>query len=192
MFVLLADPAMAHANPGLYRTVQVGGLLAGSGALVGLLFVFVAAGHPERLGELAHRAERFLPTRLARAFGHAVERFAGGFAVMRQPGPLIEALVWSLPLWLSIASGIWCVTRAFHIEMSFLGSFLVMTLLAVGVAVPTPGAVGGFHYAYRLGVTRLFRGGQRTRLGAAIVLHAVSFVPVTLVGLLFMVQTGLA
>ena len=39
---------------------------------------------------------------------------------------------------------------------SYLGSFLVMTLLVVGVAVPTPGQVGGFHTAYRIAVTTFF------------------------------------
>ena len=39
---------------------------------------------------------------------------------------------------------------------SYLGSFLVMTLLVVGVAVPTPGQVGGFQAAYKIAVTTFF------------------------------------
>ena len=31
-----------------------------------------------------------------------------------------------------------------------------MALLVVGVAVPTPGGVGGFHEAFRLGVTAFY------------------------------------
>ena len=73
----------------------------------------------------------------------------------------------SLPLWLSIALGIWLVTRAFHIEMPFTGSFLIVALLVVGVAVPTPGAVGGFHYFYRLGATAFFAASNDRAVGAA-------------------------
>jgi uncharacterized protein (TIRG00374 family) len=191
LFVLMAEPATSTADPALYRTVQVGGLFAGLTSLAGLVFVFFMAGHPERLGELARRAERFLPARVAHAIAHLVERFAGGFALMRRPGALVEALLLSLPVWLSIASGIWFVSRAFHITMSFVGAFLLVALLTVGVAVPTPGAVGGFHYAFRIGVTTFFGAPNERAVGAAIVLHAISFLPVTLLGLVFMVQDGL-
>jgi hypothetical protein len=67
-----------------------------------------------------------------------------------------------------------------------------MAVLVVGVAVPTPGAVGGFHQAYRIGVTAFFGATTPQAVGAAIVLHAVSFVPVTLLGGLFMAQEGLS
>jgi uncharacterized protein (TIRG00374 family) len=191
VFVLAADPSTSNADPALYRAVQAGGLLAGLTSVAALAFVFLVAGHPERLSALVRRAERILPARLAHALAYVVERFAGGFAIVRRPGPLVVALLMSLPLWLSIASGIWFVARAFHITMSFVGTFLIVALLTVGVAVPTPGAVGGFHYAFRLGVTTFFAAPNERAVGAAIVLHAISFLPVTVLGLLFMIQDGL-
>lgn len=178
-------------DPVMFRTVQLGGLAAAVAAVAGMVMVFVAAGHPERLGRLTIRLGAILPARLAGSLARAVERFAAGFAVVRRPAPLIEALLLSIPLWLSIAAGIWCVSLAFHIEMSFLGTFLIVTLLTVGVAVPTPGAVGGFHYAYRVGATVFFAAPSERAVGAAIVLHAISFVPVALLGLIFMLQEGL-
>jgi len=75
---------------------------------------------------------------------------------------------------------------------SYLGSFLVMTLLVVGVAMPTPGAVGGFHTMYKFAVTTFFGVPNDRAVGAAIVLHAASFVPVTLLGLAFMAREGLS
>ena len=62
----------------------------------------------------------------------------------------------------------------------------------VGVAVPTPGQVGGFHTMYRIAVVTFFGVPETTAVGAAIVLHAVSFVPVTLLGLAFMAREGLS
>ena len=73
----------------------------------------------------------------------------------------------------------------------FTGSFLILALLVVGVAVPTPGAVGGFHEAFRIGATVFYGVDNDRAVGAAIVLHAVSFLPVTLLGGLFMFQDGL-
>ena len=57
--------------------------------------------------------------------------------------------------------------------MPFTGSFLLIALLVVGVAVPTPGAVGGFHEAFRIGATMFYGAPDDAAVGAAIVLHAV-------------------
>ena len=53
-----------------------------------------------------------------------------------------------------------------------------MALLVVGVAVPTPGAVGGFHEAFRIGATTFFGAPDDAAVGAAIVLHVLSIGPV--------------
>jgi glycosyltransferase 2 family protein len=110
---------------------------------------------------------------------------------MRQPARLIVALVLSFPLWLSIAAGIWLTSRAFHITFPYQASFLIMTILVVGVAVPTPGAIGGFHAAYQIAVQTFFAAPTDRAVGGAIVLHAISFVPVTILGIIFMLSEGL-
>jgi uncharacterized membrane protein YbhN (UPF0104 family) len=93
---------------------------------------------------------------------------------------------------MSIAAGIWVTSRAFHITFPYTGSFLVMSLLVVGVAVPTPGGIGGFHAAYRIAVTAFYAAPEDRAVGAAIVLHAISFVPVTIMGIAFMAQEGIS
>jgi uncharacterized membrane protein YbhN (UPF0104 family) len=74
----------------------------------------------------------------------------------------------------------------------FSASFLVTTVLVVGVAMPTPGQIGGFHAMYKIAVVTFFGAPEATAVGAAIVLHAISFVPVTLLGLAFMAREGLS
>jgi len=192
LFVVLVDPASLSGDPVMYGRVKAGGLLAAAASIVGLTVFFLLAGHPERLGAWALRIERVLPAKLARAVAGFVETFAQGLAVMRQPGRLLVSLILSFPLWLSIAAGIWVSSRAFHMTFSYLGSFLVMTLLVVGVAMPTPGQIGGFHAMYKIAVVTFFGVEEATAVGAAIVLHAISFVPVTLLGLVFMAREGLS
>ena len=94
-------------------------------------------------------------------------------------------------MWMSIAAGIWLTSRAFHITFPYPGSFLVTTVLIVGVAAPTPGGLGAFHAAYQFAVMEFFAASFDRAVGAAIVLHALSFVPVTLLGLAFMAREGL-
>jgi uncharacterized protein (TIRG00374 family) len=191
-FVLTVDPAtLSSTNPAHLARVKFGGLLAAGAAAGALAVAFAAAGHPERLGRWALRVERVLPQKLARAVAHFVETFTQGLAVMRQPGRLFVSLALSIPLWSSIAAGIWLTSLAFHITFPYMGSFLVTTILVVGVAMPTPGAVGGFHAAYQIAVQSFFGAPDDRAIGGAIVLHAVSFIPVTLLALYYMAREGL-
>jgi uncharacterized protein (TIRG00374 family) len=191
VFVFTTSRTVLGGDPAQLAHVKFWGGVAASAAVGGLVVLFVLAGHPERLGRMAGRVERVLPTRIAHLVSHFVESFALGLAVMRQPARLAVALLQSVPLWLSIAASIWLTSLAFHITFPFPGSFLVMTLLLVGVAVPTPGAVGGFHVAYQVAVQTFFNAPADRAAGAAIVLHAISFVPVSLLGIVFMAREGI-
>jgi uncharacterized protein (TIRG00374 family) len=191
LFVLLGASGVIVGDPSQFARVKFGGMLAAGGGIVASVVLFALAGHPERLGRLTQGIERFLPGALARAAARFVETFAQGLAVMRQPGQLAAALVLSFPLWLSIAAGIWLTSRAFHITFPYSASFLVMTILVVGVAMPTPGAVGGFHAAYQIAVQTFLGASTDRAVGGAIVLHAISFLPVAIVGVLFMMSEGI-
>jgi glycosyltransferase 2 family protein len=190
-FVLFGAAGVVAQDPAELMRVKVGGAMAGGVSILVAAVFFALAGHPERLGRLMLRIERVLPGPLARAAARFVQTFAEGLAVMRQPGRLVAALLLSIPLWLSIAAGIWLTSKAFHITFPYTASFLVMTMLVVGVAVPTPGAIGGFHTFYQFSVQTFFAAPHDRAVGAAIVLHAISFVPVTILGLGFMLAEGL-
>lgn len=190
-FVLVFDPQSTGTDPATYEAVKLGGLVVGATALVGLVLFFFLSGHPAALEAFARRADRVLPARIAHLVAKIVGMFAEGLAVVRQPIRLLVAMLLSVPLWLSIAAGIWWATLAFHIVIPFVGSFLVTTLLVVGVAVPTPGAVGGFHEAYRIGATAFYGAPNDRAIGAAIVLHAISVLPTVVLGMIFMLQDGL-
>lgn len=187
-FVFTVRPGVLTSD---LSDVKFWGAVSAGAAAVGLGIFFALAGHPERFGRAALRVERVLPDALARKVATFAETFAQGLAVMRQPGRLLVALVQSFPVWLSIAAGIWCTSRAFHITFPFPASFLITMLLVVGVAVPTPGAVGGFHAAYLFAVSTFFGTPVDRAVGAAVVLHAISFVPVTLAGIALMAGEGM-
>jgi len=179
------------AGNALYHAVRVGGLAVGAGTVVILGLMFFAAKDPEAIGRWAYKLEHLLPGRFTHMLAEALQRFAEGLAVVRAPGRLLTALVLSLPLWLCIAVGIWATTMAFHIEMSFTGSFLLLSMLVVGVAVPTPGGIGAFEAAARVGLTSFFAVDNDRAVGAALILHATSVLPTLALGFLFLIQDGL-
>ena len=190
-FLIFFDPGLEARDSAVFSAIRYGGLVMAPVAIAALLVMFFMAGHPDRLHAWLLKAEAILPARIAAMIARFARTFAEGFAVVRHMRRLVAALAWSLVVWVLIAAGIWSVAVAFGIAMPFFGAWLMLAPLVVGVAVPTPGGVGGFHEAFRIGATSFFGADNNTAVGAAIVLHAISVVPVTVAGLLFMVQDGL-
>jgi glycosyltransferase 2 family protein len=188
---IVLRPELATTNAVAFEAVKWAGGTAAVGALGVLVVFFVLAGNPARLGVTLTRLERVLPSTLAGLLARIAEKFAIGLGVIRRPSRLFVALLLSVPLWLSIALGIWSAAVAFHLAIPFTGSFLVMALLVIGVAVPTPGAVGGFHAAFKFAATTFFGASDDAAVGAAIVLHALTIGPPLLLGLFFAAQAGL-
>jgi uncharacterized membrane protein YbhN (UPF0104 family) len=103
----------------------------------------------------------------------------------------VKASVMSVFLWLAICFSFWLAARAFGVEFAFGDTFLVIGFLTVGVAVPTPGAIGGYHYMCSLALTTLFGVTPSLAAAVALVAHAISFLPVTILGILLFVKAGL-
>ena len=191
LYVFGFGRALGLQQPRAFAAAKWSAGVFGAGTLVVLAILFFVAKDPARLGRTFTRFERLLPVALAHMMAGVVEKFATGLAVVRRPGRLIGAFAWSFPLWLSIATGIWAVAVAFRFAVPFTGSFLLIALLVIGVAVPTPGAIGGFHEAFRVGATTFYGAPEAAAVGAAIVLHLFSIGPSLLLGLLFAAQEGL-
>jgi uncharacterized protein (TIRG00374 family) len=182
----------AMVPPSLLEPLKVSAALAGGLAAGLMLVMWTLASHPERIGAIVFALARVLPHRIAHQLASIVSTFSGGFALARRPRELATALLWSFPLWVCYATEAWLVSLAFDIDVPYAGSFLIQSFLVIGVAVPTPGGVGSFHEAYRLGATTFFGASDEAAVAAAIVLHAIGIVPVILVGGLFMAQDGLS
>jgi uncharacterized membrane protein YbhN (UPF0104 family) len=191
IYVFFFGADLAIVSPGAFEAVKWAGITAAVAAFVVLLILFVLAGNPARLAATLQRLEQVLPSKLAGLLASIAEKFAIGLGAIRRPSRLFVSLVLSIPLWLSINLGIWAAAEAFHLAIPFTGSFLVMAMLVIGVAVPTPGAVGGFHAMFRLAATTFFGAPDDAAVGAAIVLHLFTVGPSLLLGLMFAAQAGL-
>ncbi|HEV3141585.1 MAG TPA: lysylphosphatidylglycerol synthase domain-containing protein, partial [Vicinamibacterales bacterium] len=190
-YVFVFGRDLGSVNPLAFTALKWSGATAAGGAIAALVFLFFLAGNPERVEHTLTRLEQVLPSTLAGLIARVAGKFARGLGAIRRPGRLLIALLWSFPLWLCISLGIWSVAVAFRFAVPFTGSFLLLALLVLGVAVPTPGAVGGFHEAFRVGATVFFGAPDSAAVGAAIVLHLFSIGPALLLGLLFAAQEGM-
>jgi glycosyltransferase 2 family protein len=191
LFVFIFGREQAAAGSSAFTAIRWAGMVAGAAAAGVLAILFLLAGRPTGLDPLLARLEFVMPAKSARFLARLVEKFSTGLAVVRRPGQLLAALLWSFPLWLTIGAGIWSIAKAFGLFVPFTGSFLMISLLVIGGAVPTPGAIGGFHEAFRFGATTFFGASNESAVGAAIVLHAFSVLPTLVLGGVFAAQAGL-
>jgi uncharacterized protein (TIRG00374 family) len=190
-YLLWFDAGAAQSAPELYGAVRLGALVTTPATLAALGVMMVLAGHPERLQRFVLGIQRVLPARAAHWLAGLARTFAEGLAIVRRPSRFVASLALSVVLWVLIASQAWLVTRAFDIPMPYAGAYLLTSMLVVGVSLPTPGGVGGFHEAFRLGATAFFAADNDAAVGAAIVMHAASFGPVVIMGLWFVAREGL-
>jgi uncharacterized protein (TIRG00374 family) len=188
---VLPTPAAQTRGP-LLGFLKLGGALAGTAALAVLAVLLLLHGHAAAVVRLLRRALSPLPERWTDWMAGAVTQFAEGLAVLKaSPGHLLVIFGQSVLVWLSICLCIWWNNRAFGLDLPFHTSFLMVAFLTVGVAVPTPGTVGGFHEFYLLALTQAYGVEKGTAAAAGIACHALSNLPVLVLGLALLGREGL-
>jgi uncharacterized protein (TIRG00374 family) len=148
------------------------------GAFVGVLAVMLAAS----------RARPALETwvekrgRTLRWLGRVVLAFSRGTEALHQPRLMVQIVVHSLLVWLVISAGLWIGVWSCGAKIPFGGMLIMMPIIALGVALPTPGGAGGFHAAITFGLTELFAVDPTVAVGAGILVHAIVFIPIIILG----------
>jgi uncharacterized protein (TIRG00374 family) len=188
---VLPIPAAQTRGP-LLGYLKLGGALAGAAAVAVLVVLLLLHGHADRVVGVLRRLLSPLPDRIVGVIARGVATFAEGLAVLKaSPAHLLVIFGQSVLVWLSIGLSIWWNNLAFGLHLPFHTSFLMMAFLTVGVAVPTPGTVGGFHEFYLLALTQAFGVDKHTAAAAGIACHALGNLPVLVLGLALLGREGL-
>jgi uncharacterized protein (TIRG00374 family) len=151
-------------------------------ALIGVVvMILLAASSLEvRLGRLAGR--RGLLGWIVRSV-LAVSR---GTQAFKRPRLLLRVLVHTTLAWLVISLATWVGIWASGAMISLWDVMILMPLLVLGIAVPTPGGAGSYHAVMTFGLTRLFGVDASVAAGAGFLMHAIVVVPVILLGLILL------
>lgn len=134
----------------------------------------------------------FLGERWRNKLAGIVASFVEGFTVLSRPALLLPVGFWSLFCWLMITLSIWLTLLGFGIVLPFTSTFAVVIMVAVGVSLPTPGGVGGYHMAFKACLVYIFSIDESTAVAAILVSHVMAFLPVTLVGAGYAWKEGLS
>lgn len=193
LYLYVLPPPAAQTRGPLLGVLKAGGAFAAVGAAVALGLLFALYRQADRVLGMAARVLRPLLRRHAEPVLRAARSFADGLAVLHaSPGHLLVILGQSVVLWLAIAVSIHWNNRAFGLTLPFHSAFLMLAFLTVGVAVPTPGTVGGFHAAYRMALTQVYGVDDGTAVAAGLASHALGNLPVLFLGLAFLGPEGLS
>ena len=88
-------------------------------------------------------------------------------------------MAWSALYWVCNGLGMWVLARGCGLDLSVMGAFATMGLIAVGITLPnSPGLVGQFHWFTTLGLSLYLPAAvaRSAGLGYAILLHGIQVV----------------
>jgi glycosyltransferase 2 family protein len=191
LFVLPAPAAQTHGR--LMELLKLGGAATGAGALLVLAFLLALHSNAERVVGAIERLMTHAPRWVAEPVGRALRAFSGGLAVLRAPLPHLAGIgLQSLVIWLLIGLGFHLNHLAFGIDLPYRATFLLIAFLVVGVAIPTPGMVGGFHAFYLLALAEAFGVEREKAAAAGIAAHALTNLPILVFGLALLGREGLS
>ncbi len=179
----------------LAPTVAFPANLRASAFGVGVLFVaalvamLLLAYGVDRENRFSRRLSRVEESRWG-IVGRAVRQFIVGLGALRSRRAILLLILYTAIIWGSNALLLWFVLRAFDIGAPVAAGVLGNSVVSLGMTVPsTPGYVGVFDYLIVL-TLGLYGVRKTPALAAALVFHAIAFVPVTLIGIAYIARIG--
>ncbi len=184
-------PTIADGPEGeLVVRLKVYGGMLGLVALVCLAIFFGLASGDARARTAFQTILRIAPGPVQAFFMRLYDGFVAGLGSARDVRALTKAGLLSVWMWFDGAVAIWCLFQAFGMALPFGAACFTAVAIALTVAIPqAPGFLGVFHKAMEM-TMELWGQTSAVSQGFAIVFWAVSFLPVTLIGVIAMWREG--
>lgn len=133
-------------------------------------------------------AERILPGKSSLRIHRVVHSFLDGFLFLKQPRKYPVIVLLSAGVWFLYIAMMHAAFVAFHLQhqLGWRAAVVVLAISSIGVALPTPGSTGSYHFFTAQTLTRLFFVPEKIALGYATLTHAVGYVGVSIIGLYFL------
>jgi hypothetical protein len=187
---------LMYPLPPSYR---IGGLIASSGAFVlGAFCVWLGVDHARAM-RVIRKLLNVLPAKFADKAQQVIARFTVGLGVLGKREMFWSLTITSVLLWVMYAAMVYLVLQSLGmvadtplIQQDVVGAVLVILFVTTfGFVVPgAPGAVGTYHGVTVLGLSLFGVPGERA-VGFALMLHALNWIPLTLLGWTFFMKYGL-
>lgn len=113
--------------------------------------------------------------------------FAEGLQSFQKKRMIALLLLVSVIAWGCIGFTCYAAPKAVGIDLPVSSSLLILTLVSIGASLPTPGGVGGVHKAIHIALVVFYGLNEDNAVSAAILGHAVMFLPCIVWGGLYLV-----
>ncbi len=115
-----------------------------------------------------------------------LDSFALGLDALGDRRALVSIVGLSLLIWLVNVAGVWATFAAFSLDLPLHAAFLLLAIVAVALVLPSaPGFVGTFQIG-TVAALALFSVPEATAFSFSILYHALNYIPITAVGLVYL------
>jgi len=190
-FVVFNLPELARVSTdsGLVGNLYNLAILGITGFFLAVALLALMALYPVRSqSALQWINQRLVPIRFRSRVTQLSHRFLEGLGALRSPRVLFMVLITSLVIWLLETVKYWYLMQAFPFEVSFFALMLMNGVVNLATTLPSaPGYIGTFD-APGIAVLAAYGVDPAVATGYTLVLHAALWLPITLLGLYYMVR----
>lgn len=159
--------------------------------VIAVVVFFGLAMFPNNLEKLIRLIAGIFPSAIQEKLINLGDDILAGLKGLRSPVQLLGAIIASYSTWAIEAGVYWIVMGAFGLDLGYPVALLVVgTVNLAGLIPASPGQIGVYEF-FASAVMVAVGVAQDTALAYAIVVHIVIWLPVTLVGFVFLAQYGL-
>ncbi len=166
----------------------------GGGILFGLVSAscFALIAYQDAFMRLLDRALRLLPQRLSARGRHLVEKFIGGFGVLKEPRLLFAVFVFNFVPWGMELFTYYFGARVFGLDLTFRACALVMGMTNLAMLVPAmPGGIGPFEFG-GMAVMALLGVARGQGFAYILMVHLMILLPINVWGAWFLWREGIS
>ncbi len=184
--VLAAWIVLGAVIVGIGGVMLYTGIALTVGTALGVLLVALAARDPERAELFMWRVTKWLPPKWHRRVGRATAHFVEGLSAFTARRRLLLVILTTVAMWLADVAMYGVVGHAYNLDLSIGGYFLLEGIGSLALSVPaTAAGIGTFDYLTLLGTKTLDVPADKAT-AYVLTMHALTVIPVTIMGLLLM------
>jgi uncharacterized protein (TIRG00374 family) len=159
--------------------------------VIGLAGLFALAVAPVWFLRLYHTvASRAIP-RFEHAGAALLERFSEGLAAVRSPKRFLLVFAWTMLHWLVCALSFWIGFKAIGVDAPWPAALFTQGIIVLAVALPSTPGFAGVMEAAGVAALSVYGVDKTTSFAFIVAYHAVSYVPVTALGIVYFLRMGL-
>lgn len=193
-FVLLRGRAFLE-DP---RIGAKGGVVISLGIIAALLLcglitmVLAVVFLKERTRRLLMTVSSRFPARVQSGTLSFYESFQRALQLVKDRSKLLRVVLLTCGVWLCLTGQFYFASFALGKPLPYSASILVTGFSILGLMIPTPGGVGGFHKACQIALTNYYFFSVSASVAVAVVFHIVGTLPVVTTGTILILREGIS